>query len=77
MDDIKFESIDADSVKAGTDLPQPQVRVRIELKDGSIRNFQFAHEGNRYVARSWESGRTGAISEEAFEKIQFKVDDIV
>ena len=77
MDDIKFESIDADSVKAGTDLPQPQVRVRIELKDGSIRNFQFAHEGNRYVARKLESGRTGAISEEAFEKIQFKVDDIV
>ena len=77
MDDIKFESIDADSVEAGTDLPAPQVRVRIELKDGSVRNFQFAREGERYVARKMESGRTGAISREAFEKIQFKVDEIV
>ena len=77
MDDIKFESIDDATAKAGTDLPQAQVRVRIELKDGSIRNFQFARQGKRYVARKMESGRTGAISKEAFEKIQFKVDDIV
>lgn len=77
MDDIKFESIDDAAAKAGTDLPQAQVRVRIELKDGSIRNFQFARQGDRYVARKMESGRTGAISKEAFEKIQFKVDDIV
>ena len=77
MDDIKFESIDAGSVEAGTELPAPRVRVRIELKDGSVRNFQFAREGERYVARKLESGRTGAISQEAFEKIQFKVDDIV
>lgn len=77
MDDIKFESIDAGSVEAGTDLPAPQVRVRIELKDGSVRNFQFAREGERHVARKMESGRTGAISKEAFEKIRFKVDEII
>ena len=77
MDDIKFESIDAEPAEAGTDLSQAQVRVRLELKDGSVRNFQFAQEGKRYVARKMESGRTGAITREAFEKIQFKVDDIV
>ena len=77
MDDIKFESIDAGSVEAGTDLPAPQVRVRIELKDGPARNFQFSREGERYVARKLESGRTGAISKEAFDKIQFKVDEII
>ena len=77
MDDIKFESIDAETAEAGTELPQAQVRVRIELKDGSVRKFQFAQEEERYVARKMESGRTGAISKEAFEKIRFKVDDIV
>ena len=77
MDDIKFESIDAETAEAGTELPQAQVRVRIEMKDGSVRKFQFGQEGERYVARKMESGRTGAISKEAFEKIRFKVDDIV
>ena len=77
MDDIKFESIDAGSVEAGTDLPAPQVQVTIELKDGSVRNFQFSQKGERYVARKLESGRTGAISKEAFDKIQFKVDEII
>ena len=77
MDDIKFESIDAGSVEAGTDLPAPQVQVTIELKDGSVRNFQFSRKGERYVARKLETGRTGAISKEAFDKIQFKVDEII
>lgn len=74
IDDIAFESID-DSPRTGP--PEADVRIEIKLKDDSVRTFEFGRQGNRYWARQLESGRVGTISEEAFERLQFKIEDLV
>ncbi|MDA2930566.1 DUF4340 domain-containing protein [Acidobacteria bacterium AH-259-O06] len=78
IDDIKFESIhDKKPVKTESSFPEPDTRVIVKLKDGSTRTYDFAQKGDEYLARRLESGRQGTISKEAFEKLQFKVEDIV
>ncbi len=75
MDDIKFESID-DS-KAGASSGKADVQIEILMKDGSVRSFEFLQQGEQYRARKVEAERGGTISKESFEKLQFKVEDIV
>ncbi len=75
MDDIKFETID-DS-KAGTTSDKADVQIEILMKDGSVRSFEFLKQGESYRARKVEAERGGSISKESFEKLQFKVEDIV
>ena len=74
MDDIKFESIDDKAVAASA---KADVQIEILMKDGSVRTFEFLKQGERYLARKVESERGGSISKESFEKLQFKVEDIV
>ena len=75
MDDIKFESID-DS-KAGAASGKADVQIEILMKDGSVRTFEFLQQGEQYRARNVEAERGGSISKESFEKLQFKVEDVV
>ncbi len=74
MDDIKFESIDDKAVAASA---KADVQIEILMKDGSVRTFEFLKQGERYLARKVEAERGGSISKESFEKLQFKVEDIV
>jgi len=57
-------------------FPEPDVEVIVTLNDGSQRTFVFAGNGGRYLARKVESGRQGTISQEDFEKLQFKIEDM-
>ena len=75
IDDIKFESID-DS-KVGAASGKADVQIEILMKDGSVRTFEFLQQGEQYRARKVEAERGGSISKESFEKLQFKVEDIV
>ena len=78
LDEIKFETISThESAGDSTSFQKPDVEVVITLKDGSTRTFRFAHSEDQYLARKEESGRQGTISSEAYEKLQFKVEDIV
>jgi hypothetical protein len=72
IDDIEFESISDGS----EDFPESEIEMIITLKDGSTRSFQFAAQGEEYLARQVESGRFGRISKEDFEKLDFKLEDI-
>ena len=74
MDDIKFESIDDKAVAASG---KADVQIEILMKDGSVRTFEFLKQGESYLARKVEAERGGSISKESFEKLQFKVEDIV
>ena len=75
IDEIIFESIaEATTVR---DFPRPDVQVVITLKDGSSQRFDFAQERGTYLARKVETNRQGTISREAFEKLQFKVEEII
>ena len=75
MDDIKFESINDSEATAPS--AKADVQVEILMKDGSVRTFEFLKQGERYTARKVEAERGGSISKESFEKLQFKVEDIV
>ena len=78
LDDIKFETIRTQESAGGPrSFPKPDVEILITLKDGSKRTFRFAHSDDQYLARKEKSGRQGTISSESFEKLQFKVEDIV
>lgn len=76
MDDMKFETIQDGPQRSGNSFPEPQVQVGVSLQDGTTRTYDFAHQGDQYVARS-DVGRQGTISKESFEKLQFEVDDMV
>ena len=74
IDDLKFESIESST---SSEFPEPDVSVVVTLKDGSTRTFEFVKSGDQYLARRADSGRRGTLSQESFEKIQLKVEDIV
>ncbi|MEE8348622.1 MAG: DUF4340 domain-containing protein [Acidobacteriota bacterium] len=74
--DIAFQSID-DSQSVDASLSQPDVQMVVVFKDGTERNFDFVQAGDRYLARKVDSGRQGTISQSDFEKLLFKVEDIV
>ncbi|MEE8162335.1 MAG: DUF4340 domain-containing protein [Acidobacteriota bacterium] len=76
MDDIKYESIE-EAGSTSESAPEPAVEVILTLKDGGTRTFTFAQEEDEFVASQQESGREGTISSESFEKLQFKIEDIV
>ena len=73
--EIRFLSIQ-DEGSDLMNLPEPDVEVIVTLNDGSQRTFVFAANGDRYWARKVESGRQGTISQEDFEKLQFKIEDM-
>ncbi len=73
--EIRFLSIQ-DEGSALMNLPEPDVEVIVTLNDGSHRTFVFAANGDRYWARKVESGRQGTISQEDFEKLQYKIEDM-
>jgi len=73
--EIRFASIQ-DEESDRMNFPEPDVEVIVTLNDGSQRTFVFAANGNRYRARKVESGRQGTISQEDFEKLQFKIEDM-
>jgi hypothetical protein len=72
IDDIDFETID-DDVET---FPEPEIQIVVTMTDGTVRNFEFARRGDGYVARQVETGRQGEISQDNFEKLNFKVEDI-
>ena len=76
IDDIKFESI-TEGAEAESGFSQPDVQVIATLKDGSTRTFDFVKQGDQYLARRTESGRQGTISQESYEKLEIKPEDLV
>lgn len=78
IDDIKFDSIEEGKANGlAVRFPEPEVQVILTLKDNSIRTYDFAKKENRFLARRKDSGRQGTISKDAFEKLGFKVEEIV
>jgi hypothetical protein len=76
INEIRFASIQDE----GSDLmgfPEPDVKLSVTLDAGGQRTFVFAAVGDRYRALKVESGRQGTISKEDFEKLHFKVEDIL
>ena len=76
ISEIRFASIQ-DEESDLMNFPEPDVEVIVTLNDGSQRTFIFAGGGDRYWAQKVESGRQGTISQEDFEKLQFKIEDIL
>ncbi len=78
IDDIRFESIgEGKGNGSGSAFAQSDVEVILTLKDDSTRRYDFARQGDRYLARRRDSARQGTISKEAFEKLHFKAEEIV
>lgn len=78
IDDIQFESIGEEKENgSGGAFARPDVEIILTLKDDSTRSYDFARQGDRYLARRRDSARQGTISREAFEKLQFKAEEIV
>lgn len=77
IDDIKFESIEEASTNGPAAFAKPAVQVVATLKDDSTRTYEFVQKGDRYLARRVDSRRQGTISKESFEKLRFKVEEIV
>lgn len=76
MDDIKYESI-KESSEIGQSIAEADVEIVVTRKDGKKRTFAFMQMDNSYIAIQQDSGRKGTISNESFEKLQFKIEDIV
>ena len=74
--DIRFQSIDDHQLDEPS-LSQPEVRMVVTFKDGAERSVVFAQAGDRYLARKVSTGRQGTISQTDFEKLLFKIEDIV
>ena len=74
--EIRFLSIQ-DEESDLMNFPEPDVEVIVTLNDGSQRTFVFVVNGDRYLARKVESGRQGTISQEDFEKLHFKIEDVL
>ncbi len=75
INDIRFESIE-DEESSERNFPEPDVQLTVTLTDGSKRTFDFASQDDRYLERKVDSGRQGTISQEDFEKLHFKLEDI-
>ena len=76
ISEIRFASIQ-DEQSDLMNFAEPDVEVIVTLNDGSQRTFIFAGVGDRYLAQKVESGRQGTISQEDFEKLLFKIEDIL
>ncbi|MDA2935037.1 DUF4340 domain-containing protein [Acidobacteria bacterium AH-259-D05] len=76
INDIEFNSIDDEKSKDES-FSNPDVEMTITHQDGSKRAFDFVQAGDQYLARNRESGRQGTISKEDFEKLHFKIEDIL
>jgi hypothetical protein len=73
LDDMQFEEIQKN-------LPRPDkadVEVKVTLTDESVREFWFWKSGEDFMALRLGSGTGGMIKGEDFEKLQFKIADIV
>ena len=73
LDDMQFEEI-------RKNLPRPvraDVEVKVTLIDGSEREFWFWKSGEEFMALRLGSGTGGMIKGEDFEKLQFKIADIL
>ena len=75
INEIRFASIQDESSDL-MNFPEPDVKLSVTLNAGGQRTFVFAEQGDRYLALKVESGRQGTISQEDFEKLHFKVEDI-
>lgn len=75
INDIRFTSIE-DEESPSLSFPEPEVQLTVTLTDGSQRTFDFASQDDRYLARKVDSGRQGTISQEDFEKLHFKIEDL-
>ncbi len=75
INDIRFESIEEEE-SANLSFPEPDVQLTVTLIDGSKRTFAFAAQDDRYLVRKVDSGRQGTISQEDFEKLHFKLEDL-
>ncbi|MBI4445751.1 MAG: DUF4340 domain-containing protein [Acidobacteria bacterium] len=73
IDDLRFESI----VQPAGAFPKADVRIVLKLRSGGSRTFEFAQQGELYLARRVENDRRGTISEDSFKKLQFKVEEII
>ncbi len=73
LDDMKF----ADILKDVPQSDQADLVLEVTLADGSERHFRYWRSGDEAYAVCVESGRGGRISNEDFEKLQFKTADIV
>jgi hypothetical protein len=73
IEDIEFESI---SDNETAEFPQNAIRVLLTLKDGSERSYEFARRDEQYFARQVQTGRTGQISKDDYEKLNFEVEEI-
>ena len=73
LSEIKFAAID-DAPSASDDprFLQPSIAIDITLKDGTVRQLQFSQQDEQYFARLLESGRSGRITKEDFEKLQLE-----
>ncbi|MFQ5739284.1 MAG: DUF4340 domain-containing protein [Acidobacteriota bacterium] len=77
IEDLKFESIeDRKSDPEDPAFKNPDVRIELTLEDGSVHSFELVEEDNTYRARQLSSGRQGTVSKDAFEKLQYKAEDI-
>ena len=76
MDDIKYESI-KESSEIGQSIAEADVEVIVTRKNGEKSTFTFMQRDNSYIAIQQDSGRKGTISRESFEKLKFKIEDIV
>ncbi len=75
INEILFASIQDESSDL-MNFPEPDVKLSVTLNAGGQRTFVFAEQGDLYLALKVESGRQGTISQEDFEKLHFKVEDI-
>jgi len=73
IDDMQFEAIEKNA-------PRPEkadVEVTVTLTDGSEKEFWFWKSGDEYRALRLGTDTGGQIKSEDFEKLQFKIADIV
>ena len=53
------------------------MQVVVTLKDGGTRTFDFARQGERYLARRLEARRQGEITAEAFNQLQVGIEEMI
>lgn len=71
--DAKYETLDDE--KSGPDDPRfqnPDVFIEITKIDGTVFRYEFARRGEKVYARQVETGRSGEISQNAFNKLQIE-----
>ncbi len=73
LDDMKF----IDILKDVPQSDRADLELEVTLSDGSVQHYRYWRAGEEAYAVCVESGRGGRISQEDFDKLQFKTADIV